>query len=228
MFSPHIEPPRSVDPVRSARVDQVRQTEPTVKSQLQDLSEYPDRAKKRSSEDPEEAEDAVYEPSEEAFRIVADRATTTVGRLMHSEVVTITPERTVSQLAELLEEHKISGVPVVEAGTDKLLGVVSQSDIAHHMAENSPAQKATPNFYQSLWIDIAKDDLPPTVMDTPVEAIMTPFVYYATEDSTLDEVTDLVLENDIHRVVVTRDGKLVGMVSATDLLRAYRAQSRQS
>ena len=64
----------------------------------------------------------------------------TVADVMSREVVTITPDATVGQLAELLMQHKIGGVPVVETDAmacnqQRLIGIVTETDIFHMIAE---------------------------------------------------------------------------------------------
>ncbi len=104
------------------------------------------------------------------------------------------------------------------------MGVVSQVDIARHLGKPQPTIGGAPGYYQSF--------LPQTITCLPGESeavvseIMTPFVYFATEDASLLELLDVVLDNHIHRVVITRERKLVGVVTAMDLLEHMRKDLR--
>ena len=142
--------------------------------------------------------------------------------LMHREVITISPEKTVIELEALLQRHRISGVPVTDPKTQELLGVVSQVDIARHLGKQSDFGSGAPGFYQSLWPQAIT--CLPSEGEVPVSAIMTPFVYFATEDASLLELLDLMLGNHIHRVVITRERRLVGVVTSMDLLQHMRSE----
>jgi acetoin utilization protein AcuB len=53
----------------------------------------------------------------------------TVGEVMHTSVVTVTPDSPIEVAASLLIENKIGALPVVEDGTSALVGIVSQTDL---------------------------------------------------------------------------------------------------
>lgn len=118
-----------------------------------------------------------------------------VGEIMTREVVTVRPEASLQELAYLLSRHQISGAPVMD-DQGALLGVVSHSDLADSMARGE--DRAT------------------------VADIMAPYVYCASEETGLTELADLMLEKRIHRVLVLREHRLVGLVSSLDLIRALR------
>jgi CBS domain-containing protein len=52
--------------------------------------------------------------------------------------------------------------------------------------------------------------------------IMTPMIFSVSEDTSVQEVADTMLKGRIHRVFVTRDGKLTGIVTALDMLQVIR------
>jgi CBS domain-containing protein len=51
---------------------------------------------------------------------------------------------------------------------------------------------------------------------------MTPMIFSVREDTSVQEVADTMLKGRIHRVFVTRDGKLTGIVTALDMLQVIR------
>ena len=51
---------------------------------------------------------------------------------------------------------------------------------------------------------------------------MTPMIYKVTEDTQVQRVADVMIRNQIHRVFVTREERIVGIVSAVDLLKIIR------
>ncbi len=159
---------------------------------------------------------------------ISDQAErSTLAALMTSEVVAISPEASVAQLEALLHEHRISGVPVVDPTSGELLGVASQADVIRHFCgpgtELTSSEDGVTSYHQTLWFDLFATPIPADRKETPVREIMTPYVYFATESATIEEALDLMLEHRIHRVVVTRERRLVGVVTSMDLLRSYRA-----
>jgi CBS domain-containing protein len=52
--------------------------------------------------------------------------------------------------------------------------------------------------------------------------IMTPMIFSVSEDTSVQEVADTMLKGGIHRVFVTREGKLIGIVTALDMLQVIR------
>lgn len=146
-----------------------------------------------------------------------------LSAVIRREVVTTAPDRTVAELEALLRGHRISGVPVTDPATQELLGVVSQVDIARHFGQ-SESESESSGYHHSLWHQPLT--CLPDEQETLVRDIMTPFVYFATEDVSLLELLDLMLDNHIHRVVITRDRRLVGVVTSTDLLEYMRGQLR--
>lgn len=159
------------------------------------------------------------------FALSPQAERSTLASLMTSEVISISPEASLAELEALLYEHQISGVPVVDPESEELLGVASQADIIRHLCgpggQPSPDQPAT-GYHHTLWFDLFATPTPDDRKSTPVREIMTPYVYFATETATIMEALDLMLEHHIHRVVVTRERRLVGVVTSMDLLRSYR------
>lgn len=139
-----------------------------------------------------------------------------VADIMCTRVLTVRPELPVHQLVRLFKREHVSGFPVIDQ-EETLLGLVSQADVIAKV-HSKPTQEAS--FYQTLFMPSHIDTEVPE--DLVVADIMTPYVYYATEDASMAEVLDLMLDKGIHRVVVTRQGQLVGLVSTIDMLREYR------
>ncbi|MCE7869527.1 CBS domain-containing protein [bacterium CPR1] len=154
---------------------------------------------------------------------------TRVSDVMTDEVVTIGAEASVRELAQLLSRSRVSGAPVM--GPDgRPVGVVSQSDLATYAAHcwaRPPQTGRSPSgsFYDGLWLgQVAPEALESLATETRVGDIMAPFVYYASEDTSVLELSGLMLEKHIHRVVVMRGDEVVGMVSSLDLIRGLREQ----
>ncbi|MDW8444403.1 MAG: CBS domain-containing protein [Acetobacteraceae bacterium] len=137
--------------------------------------------------------------------------------LMTPDVVTVAPNTPVMGVARLLAERHISAVPVTDADR-KVLGIVSEADLIKQV---SGRHDETPGFFQSLFADPAKMAAQYVKSHGRTAAdIMTTDVVTVTEDTPAGEIAELLDKENIRRVLVTRDGRLVGIVSRADLLRA--------
>ncbi len=111
--------------------------------------------------------------------------------IMTRKVYTIRPEASAQETAQLLDQHRISGLPVVDEGND-IIGIVTEADI------------------------ISKVDRE----GLRVSDIMTHEVTSVNEETPVSEIALLLTERKIKRVPVVQDGKLVGIVSRADIVHA--------
>lgn len=124
----------------------------------------------------------------------------------------VPPNLRLEELADLFMERKVSGFPVVEPANGELLGLVSQRDLLASVAEG-PGN----GFYHGVYEEFSSQF--GVLPGGCVEDIMTPFVYFATPETDIREVIELMLNKSIHRVVVTENRKLKGLVTTSQLLR---------
>jgi CBS domain-containing protein len=148
--------------------------------------------------------------------------------VMTTSVITVTSDTSVQDLAALLGRHGISGVPVVDAA-DALIGIVSEGDLLHR-AETGTARRTERRRVR--WLDsFAKDrDLARDYVRShahTVGDVMTRDVITVAETAALDEIANLLEINRIKRVPVVRDGKVVGIISRANLVRALAAMQTQ-
>ena len=151
-----------------------------------------------------------------AFRHAAERLFLgrNAGQAMVTEVVTVGKRTPLPQVVDTMARSGVSGVPVLDPdGT--VAGVVSESDVLHHMAGGRAR-----NPLELLAQCLAGD--PPCLAgrsEARAEDVMTAPAVTVTEDTPLSRVAALLAEHRINRVpVVDHQGRLVGLVSRTDLL----------
>ena len=152
-------------------------------------------------------------------------ATLRARDLMTTDIVKVAEDATVRELVELLQEHEISGVPVVNA-RGKITGVVSVSDIAGASGERAAIapERASPEFYVHEWEDkINPDELRQLHVEEEgllVRDIMTARVYTVAADASIAVVARTMVEGHVHRLLVAEGDRLVGILSTLDLLRS--------
>jgi len=141
--------------------------------------------------------------------------------LMTRDVVTVGRETTVKDVARLLLEHKISGLPVTDE-ENRVVGIVSEGDLIYQ-----DKKLYTPAFLEILggviYLEnpnrLGQDLMKMTAVK--VGDLMTTKVYSVREDAPLEEIATIMVEKKVNRVpVVDRAGRLAGIVSRQDLVKA--------
>lgn len=144
-------------------------------------------------------------------------------QIMTHNVVTVTPETSIAEAANTMLMNHISGLPVVN-GAGKLVGVVSESDFLHR-AEIGTQRK------RSRWLQYFVS--PGKQADEfihergrKVDEVMSVSPLVAAEDSTLEELVEIMQTNNIKRVPILRGDRLVGIVTRSNLLHAVAGLAR--
>jgi CBS domain-containing protein len=137
-----------------------------------------------------------------------------VKDVMTTSVATVGPEATLKQVAELMAERGISGLPVVAAdGT--VLGVVSEADIVVKAASH-------PEKAGVFWRLFAPEGLDERrLRATDAEEAMTSPALTVDADVSVAEAARLMVEHGVKRLPVLVKGELVGIVSRADIVRAF-------
>ena len=142
--------------------------------------------------------------------------------LMNPGVMTVADEMTTDALARYLVEHEISGAPVVD-GEGHLIGVVSMTDIGRSVAESSDdTSSGGSGFYRDDAGDFTLEDLGPRYVEgkaVTVREIMTPVIHQVPVRASVADAARIMVEQHVHRLVVTEGRNPVGIITSTDLLR---------
>lgn len=145
--------------------------------------------------------------------------------VMSRKVVTLNPDMTVREAADLLAKNKITGAPVVDS-KHRLLGVISQTDLVRRIPE--PEHQKVPAFYHDGERVVLANPVD-SADDVAIARIMTPAVLSAEEETPVEQLAAAMLRKRIHRVMIVHDAKLRGIVTSMDLLKLLtpRASSRR-
>lgn len=144
----------------------------------------------------------------------------TAADLMNPGVLTVREEMTVRELAAFLVENRISGAPV-EDGEGRLVGVVSLVDVAAVASDDESGDGRPSAFFSHGFDSGGQGDLEELELEDEelvVGDIMTPELFTIPADATVSEVASTMLKGHIHRLLVTRDDRVVGILSTSDLL----------
>ncbi|MGI9590876.1 MAG: CBS domain-containing protein [Myxococcota bacterium] len=147
--------------------------------------------------------------------------------LMQRNVGIIDAGSSLKELERAFDEAGVSGFPVVDGG--RVVGVVSRTDVLHQLGGKAGAEPRLSTFYADLanfetelaterFADAAARGGKP-VEQLRVSDLMTASLVTVAPDATLQDVSRTLTEHKIHRVLVTDEGMLVGVVSSLDLVR---------
>ena len=125
-----------------------------------------------------------------------------VVELMQTDVKAIAPDASIAELVRSLAEARVSGLPVVDA-EGHVIGVVSAGDVLRAAAEQDDGQARAALFQR-----------------VRVRDIMTPNPHVIEPDADSREAAKHMLYADVRRLFVEEQGRLVGVISQTDIAHA--------
>ena len=140
--------------------------------------------------------------------------------IMTSEVITVSPQTTVLDLARLLAQHKINGAPVVD-DEGRLVGVVTQSDLIDR-AKKFELPHVITILDAHLYLErpsTFKKNLE-KLMGNLVSDIMTAPPVTITGQVAVDEIATIMARRQVHTLPVVEGGKLIGIIGKIDIIRA--------
>jgi len=128
-----------------------------------------------------------------------------VSQFMTSQVFTVSPTDNIADTMALMREKKINRLPVVEKG--KLVGIVTDGDLR----EVSPSPATTLSIFELNYL----------VAKTPIREVAVKKVLTCTPDTKIEDAALLMREHGIGALPVLDQGKLVGIITSTDIFDAF-------
>lgn len=144
----------------------------------------------------------------ERLVVLAKEGLMRVQEVMTPNPVTVSPHASVAEVWDLMREHAIRHIPVLDGG--ELVGMLSDRDLAH--------------FDMAGLLTVEGADALRRALATPVAKVMSPDIIDVDLDTELGDVVDLLVENRIGAIPVVRPDtrELLGIVSYVDVLAAIR------
>lgn len=136
------------------------------------------------------------------------KQSTPISKIMSTELVTLCPEDSLSDVERLFDYHKIRHIPIVEEG--RLLGIISRSDILRVCNTD---------------LDDDDETLTSVVYDSyTIPQVMSKTLITVSDETPIMEVTEILRNQSFHSLPVVKDGILVGIVTSTDLINYLLSQ----
>lgn len=132
--------------------------------------------------------------------------------IMSTDLITVKENTQIRDLIKVFVNNKVSGIPVSDYD-GHLKGVVSYTDV---MKKESSHSFYSASVSEDMELDLMKDA---KFFDQPVSLIMSKDLYTSKPDATVAKMSKIMYEKKIHRLLITEDNKLVGIVTTFDLLK---------
>ncbi|MDH3598469.1 MAG: CBS domain-containing protein [Candidatus Tectomicrobia bacterium] len=143
----------------------------------------------------------------QAFVTSTQHGEVKIKDVMHSSVMTATPENLVTAVVQQMRERRVRHVPVVTEGK-KLVGILTDRDVRQAAASDEQ--------------HMAQYDLSYLLQKMTVKSIMTTHVHTVSGDAALAEAGQLMLHHKVGCLPVVRDADILeGIITVTDMLHAY-------
>ncbi len=147
-----------------------------------------------------------------------------VKDVMNPDVVTCAPDDAIRDVAQLLKQESISGLPVADEG--KVVGIVSEGDILKLLEVPEHGGLWLPSPFEVIEVPIREllnweetKNMLDDVGSKPIEDIMTKHVYTVSPEDSIQEASTIITKHKINRLpVVDEDEQLVGIVTRGDII----------
>jgi CBS domain-containing protein len=140
-----------------------------------------------------------------------------VGECMTRRVITIAPDSSIVEAAKLMLDHKVSGLPVVDAARH-VVGIISEHDLLRRRESGKGKQ---PHWLQLMIERTGLINESAQFHERKVSEVMTANPITVAPTSPLREACRLIEEDGIKRLPVVHNGELVGIIARADLVRAF-------
>jgi len=149
----------------------------------------------------------------------------TAREIMQPKPRSVSPQTTLPELQRTLLSARVSGFPVVDEG--RLVGVVSRSDVVRQLSVEQSVGEMLSDYQREAggeagdeaFLDRVGQHVGRRMESLRVADVMVGSVITVAPDAPLEEVARTLVDHRIHRLPVVEEGRLVGLVSSTDLVR---------
>ena len=145
-------------------------------------------------------------------------------QIMTRKVITVGPDCSIADAANLMLRNHISGLPVLDKVGD-LIGIVSEGDFLRRSEIGT--QRKRPSWLQFLTSTGRLADEFVDERGRKIEDVMTRDPVTVSDDTPLDEMVSLMESKGVKRLPVMRSGKMVGIVTRANLLQAVASMAKE-
>lgn len=144
-----------------------------------------------------------------------------VKEFMTTKLTTCHADQTVKDAADLMTKNGISILPIVD-DESRLLGIVTESDFIGKEVRVPHAMASLKQLFGETFHNQDIESVYRAARDTKLEKVMSKNVKTVSKESTLTSVIDTMVANHLKRLPVIEDGKLIGIITRKDLMKAFQ------
>lgn len=163
-------------------------------------------------------------PKQDSRELPADFATLCAADVMQRDLITVHASDPVGDVARVLADARISGVPVLD-DNEEVIGILSMADLVNRYAEDDDVPGEAD--YRDVDEDVVDDEATEVVAfhrasedEICAGDLMTTEITFIPPTTSLREAARLMVQKHIHRLLVVDRGRAVGIVTTLDILRA--------
>jgi len=135
-----------------------------------------------------------------------------VRDVLSPRVISSTPDATIGEVVRLMGRNRVEAVPIVSE-TREVLGLVTYAELLRHLIPTK-VKRGSAERSRS-----AEDPKMPDLTSTPVREVMDRSVLCITDEQVIWDVANLMVNKNLERVPVVREGVLVGLLTRQDIVR---------
>lgn len=152
-----------------------------------------------------------------------------VTEIMTADIATVAPETPIAEVARLMSESDISGVPVINTDTGELLGMITEMEMIERQTKFE--MPIYTRILSATFVIAEKDSEQKLarILATTAGELMQTTVYSIREDASIEEVASLMFERKVNPVpVISMENRLIGIVSRSDIVRLMAVDFTES
>jgi CBS domain-containing protein len=143
-----------------------------------------------------------------------------VTAIMTPDVTTVVPDTPIAEVARLMADQAISGVPVVRPDTGELVGLITELEMIERQAKFELPTYTRVLDATFIIAERDSEEKLARILATTAGQLMQRTVYSIREDATIEDVASLMFERKVNPVpVISFDGQVIGIVSRSDIVR---------
>lgn len=143
-----------------------------------------------------------------------------ISEFMSSPAHSVGPDTTVEEAANLMCKHKVSALPVID-GDGAVVGIITESDFVGRDAKVPHALGTIKELFGQIHNFSDIESVYKSAKDKKIQDVMTKAVKTIDKGADLNDLLQMMSDTGLKRVPVTEGGKLIGMVTRKDLIKAF-------
>jgi CBS domain-containing protein len=141
-----------------------------------------------------------------------------VKELMVSPVITVKSNNTLEHVAKIMIKNRIGCLPVVD-NEGKMLGIITEAEFTAEKSTFPFSRVNAPKLFGKWMLKENIEDMYKSAKTMKAEEIMNTSYVYVDKDDSIFDLLNTMIDNNVFRMPILKDGKPVGIITRHDLLK---------